>query len=192
MSAPDKVSPVDYDRVKGIIESLLISSELPLTLQQIYSCLGFGTAEMYEEMVRQLNIDYRETGRSFEIQKIAGGFQIYTLPQYARYVEKLWIGRRHSGLTRNALEALAIVAYRQPATRLEIEEIRGVNCDSVLQGLLEKGLLKVTGRKKAPGRPLLYGTTGEFLQKFGLDSLKDLPQEKDFPKTASLLSESIS
>ncbi|MBC8204917.1 MAG: SMC-Scp complex subunit ScpB, partial [FCB group bacterium] len=146
---------IDFNHVKCVIEALLITTDNSLTVRQIYSALGYGSPEIYDDAVKQLNFDYHQSGRSFEIQKIAGGYQIFTLPRFSRYVENLWAGKRHSGLSRGALETAAITAYRQPVTRLEIEEIRGVNCDSVLQSLLDKGLIKVTGRKKAPGRPIL-------------------------------------
>lgn len=158
-----------------------MSSELPLTNQQIRASLDYGSGEIYRKAVEVLNEDYHRTGRSFEIQYIAGGYQIYTLPKYHRYIEKLWTARKRSGLTRSALETLAIAAYRQPVTRLQVEEIRGVNSDSVLQGLLERGLLRISGRQASPGRPILYSTTQEFLRYFGLTSVKDLPRDKDFP-----------
>ena len=173
---------LDYDfrHLCQAIEALLMSSELPLTNQQIRSALDYGNPEVYLKAVNRLNEEYRTTGRSFEIQSIAGGYQIYTLPRFHDYIERLWSSRKRSGLTRSAMETLAIIAYRQPATRLEVEEIRGVNSDSVIAGLLERGLIKITGREHAPGRPFLYSTTVEFLRAFGLNSIKDLPRDKDF------------
>ena len=173
---------LDYDfrHLYQAIEALLMSSELPLTNQQIRAALGYGNPEVYLTAVNRLNEEYRSTGRSFEIQSIAGGYQIYTLPRFQDYIERLWSSRKRTGLTRSAMETLAIIAYRQPATRLEVEEIRGVNSDSVIAGLLERGLIKIAGREHAPGRPFLYGTTVEFLRYFGLDSIKDLPRDKDF------------
>lgn len=161
---------------------MLLSSELPLTVKQIQTALEFGTTEIYEKAVEALNISYLETHRSFEIHKVAGGYQIYTLAKYHRVVERLWVSRKRAGLTRSALETLAIISYRQPVTRIQIEEIRGVNSDSVLQGLLERGLIKISGRQSVPGRPMLYSTTSEFLRYFGLHSIGDLPRDKDFPE----------
>lgn len=181
MSRIDNESLIDFKHLRGAVEALLLSSELPLTNQQIMTSLEFGTPEMFQQAVNELNEEYRQSGRSFEIQFIAGGYQIYTLPQFHNYVERLWMVRKRTGLTRSAMETLAIVSYRQPITRIQIEEIRGVGSDSVLQGLLERGLIKITGRQSAPGRPILYGTTKEFLRYFGLQSIADLPRDKDFP-----------
>jgi segregation and condensation protein B len=181
MSGREEQINVNLKPLMGAVEALLLSSELPLSPQQIHASLDFGTVELYQQAVDELNREYRQTGRSFEIQKVAGGYQIYTLPQYSKMIERLWIARKRSGLTRSALETLAIIAYRQPITRLMIEEIRGVNSESVLQGLLERGLIKIGGRQSSPGRPLLYYTTNEFLRYFGLDTLADLPKDKDFP-----------
>ena len=181
MSRIENESLVDYKHLRGAIEALLLSSELPLTNQQIMTSLEFGSPEMYQKAINELNEEYRRSGRSFEIQSIAGGYQIYTLPKFHNYVERLWMVRKRTGLTRSALETLAIISYRQPITRVQIEEIRGVGSDSVLQGLLERGLTKITGRQSAPGRPILYGTTKEFLRYFGLQTIADLPRDKDFP-----------
>jgi len=171
---------IDFKHLCQAVEALLMSSELPLTNQQIRTALGYGTPEVYKKAVELLNEDYRKTGRSFEIQAVAGGYQIYTLARFHDYIDRLWSSRKRSGLTRSALETLAIIAYRQPVTKVEIEEIRGVNSDSVVQGLLERGLIKISGREQAPGRPMIYNTTSEFLRYFGLNSIKDLPQDKDF------------
>lgn len=183
---PEKVEynigDLDYDfrHLCEAIEALLMSSELPLTNQQIRTALGFGAPDVYHKAVEILNQEYHSTKRSFEIQSIAGGYQIYTLPKFQDYIERLWSARKKTGLTRSAMEALAIIAYRQPVTRVEIDEIRGVNSDWVVQALLERGLIKITGREHAPGRPILYATTAEFLRYFGLNTIKDLPRDKDF------------
>jgi len=182
MPTTNNDSLIDFEYLKGAIEAMLLSSELPLTVKQIQTALDLGTPELYDRAVEALNISYRETNRSFEIHKIAGGYQIYTLAKFHRPVEKLWVSRKRAGLTRSALETLAIISYRQPVTRIQIEEIRGVNSDSVLQGLLERGLIKISGRQSAPGRPMLYNTTSEFLRYFGLHSIGDLPRDKDFPE----------
>lgn len=189
ISKPENEPRIDFDYLMEAVEALLLSSELPLTSQQIRTSLEFGTSEIYQEAVDKLNSEYRRTGRSFEIQRVAGGYQLYTLPQFHKFIERLWIARKRSGLTRSALETLAIIAYRQPVTRVQIEEIRGVGSDSVLQGLLERGLLKISGRQAAPGRPMLYATTKEFLRYFGLNTINDLPRDKDFPEQRALQSD---
>ena len=178
---------IDYDleHMCQAIEALLMSSELPLTNQQIRTALGFGTPEIYLKAVNLLNEEYRKSRRSFEINSVAGGYQIYTLPKFQDYIERLWSSRKKSGLTRSGMETLAIIAYRQRITRVEIDDIRGVNSDSVIQGLLERGLIKISGRESSPGRPMIYTTTAEFLRYFGLNSLKDLPRDKDFELEAA-------
>lgn len=178
---------IDYDleHMCQAIEALLMSSELPLTNQQIRTALGFGTPEIYLKAVNLLNEEYRKSRRSFEINSVAGGYQIYTLPKFHDYIERLWSSRKKTGLTRSGMETLAIIAYRQPITRVEVDEIRGVNSDSVVQGLLERGLIKISGRESSPGRPMIYTTTTEFLRYFGLNTIKDLPRDKDFQLEAA-------
>ncbi|MBC8278074.1 MAG: SMC-Scp complex subunit ScpB [FCB group bacterium] len=178
---------IDYDleHLCQAIEALLMSSELPLTNQQIRTAIGFGSPEIYLKAVNLLNEEYRKSRRSFEINSIAGGYQIYTLPKFHDYIERLWASRKKTGLTRSGMETLAIIAYRQRITRVEVDEIRGVNSDSVIQGLLERRLIKISGRESSPGRPMIYTTTAEFLRYFGLNSLRDLPRDKDFELEAA-------
>ena len=117
-----------------------------------------------------------ETGNAYRIREVAGGYQFYILPEYTGYVEELFTRRRKMRLTRAALETLAIVAYRQPVTKTEVEQIRGVASDGVIHNLLEKNMLAITGRASTIGKPLQYGTTDDFLKFFGLNHLEDLPK----------------
>ena len=132
------------------------------------------------EVLDELEREYREGERSFGIRQVAGGFQIYTNPAYADWIKKLFGPRREAKLSVPALETLAIIAYRQPITRTEIEFIRGVNAEGVLSTLLERGLIRTMGRKDVVGRPIIYGTTRYFLKNFGLNSLDELPNWERF------------
>ncbi len=129
--------------------------------------------------VAALNEQYEQSGRSFRIEQVAGGYRVMTLAEYADVIGAFQKQRDSSKLSKPALETLAIVAYRQPITRADLEAIRGVSCGEVLRSLLEKRLIAITGRAEVLGRPMLYGTTRAFLDAFGLSSIKDLPQTGD-------------
>jgi segregation and condensation protein B len=163
--------------MKRIIEALLIATDEPLSIQKIAEIVGIPQDDIRQN-IDELNHDYQATGRSFEIKEIAGGFQIYTLPEFADQVGALH--DRKTGLSKAALETLAIIAYHQPITRGEIEKVRGVDSTGVLMTLLQRGLIKTRGRLPLPGRPIQYGTTKEFLRYFGIKDIIDLPREEDF------------
>lgn len=131
------------------------------------------------EAVEELNRQYDASGRAFRVMAVAGGFQVLTLPAFAPVVARLKGSRLQGRLTPAALETLAIIAYRQPLLRADLESIRGVACGEVLRGLMERRLVRIVGRADEVGRPMLYGTTREFLKVFGLSRLEDLPQSKD-------------
>jgi segregation and condensation protein B len=135
--------------------------------------------EIIRQAVTNLNGEYESNERVFRIIEIAGGFQFATSPTVSMYVSRLYKERSRRRLSNAALETLAIVAYKQPVSKADIENIRGVNCDEVLKSLLEKNLVTITGRAESVGRPLLYGTTDEFLRQFGLASMKDLPKPRE-------------
>ena len=135
--------------------------------------------EQVREAIDQLNDEYERTKRAFRIIQVAGVRQVMTLPEYGELLKRLRGDRQMARLTPAALETLAIVAYRQPILRADLEAIRGVACGEVLRGLLDRRLIRIVGRAEELGRPMLYGTTKEFLEVFGLASLKDLPQAKD-------------
>lgn len=163
--------------MKNIIEALLIATDVPLPLDKICEIVN-QPPEDVRRMIEELNRDYRETNRAFEIKEIAGGFQIYTLPQYAEWI--VILHKKKERLSKAALETLAIIAYHQPVTRADIEKARGVDSSWILESLMLKGLIKTCGRLDAPGRPIKYGTTKEFLRYFALKDLTDLPQEEKF------------
>lgn len=162
---------------RSIIEALLIAVDSPLPMVKIMEITNLPEEDI-RRLIEELNHQYRQTKRSFEIKEIAGGFQIYTLPEYA-----LWVGALHdrkSKLSRAALETLAIIAYHQPITRAEIEKLRGVDSTYMLEILLQKNLVRTCGRLPIPGRPIKYGTTREFLRYFGIKDLSEMPREEDF------------
>lgn len=159
-----------------IVEALLFSTDEPLSLEKISGVLTFVSQEQVKAIIDQLNQKYTDNGHTFRIREIAGGFQVYTLPEYALWIENLWEKTRWQRLSRPALETLAIVAYRQPIVKGEIDKIRGVQSDGTLRTLLERDLIEIKGREKSPGRPLLYQITDKFLSFFGINDLKELPQ----------------
>jgi len=167
------------DRLAPRVEAILVTAEKTLSPARIADTLGIGLdeggAKPIEAAIEELNRIYAETGRTFRIERVAGGYRLMTLPDFAETVEKQRQSRVSSKLSQAALETLAIVAYRQPITRADIEAIRGVACGEVLRSLLERHLVKIAGRAEEVGRPILYGTTRHFLEVFGLASLKDLP-----------------
>ena len=145
----------------------------PRRLADIVSAVG---VPEIRQAVEELKSQYDEQGRAFQIQEIAGGFQLFSRPEFRKYVQQLKRSRGDGRLTQAALETLAIVAWKQPIIRADIEAIRGVQSGEMLRGLAERRLVKIIGRLDVIGRPLLYGTTRRFLQHFGLKSLRDLPK----------------
>ena len=165
--------------LKAIVEAILFASDEPVAVERLADAAGEGvTAHEVRDAIRQLVEEYDAAGRAFTVEEIAGGLQLFTRPEYNPYLKKLLQARRRARFTQAALETLAIIAYKQPVTRIEVEDIRGVACGDMIRTLMEKGLVRITGRSEKLGRPLLYGTTKKFLQAFGLGSLKDLPDAK--------------
>jgi segregation and condensation protein B len=167
---------MDRNESKRVIEALLFATDVPLPISRIKATLGEIDAKILRQLLNELKSEYDQDGHSFALVELAGGFQIYTRPEYSKWVGELFRGRRVARLTAAALETLGIVAYKQPIIKADMESIRGVNVDGVVATLLERNLITVVGRDNRPGRPLLYGTTPEFLRYFGLSSLSDLPK----------------
>ncbi|NOZ03925.1 MAG: SMC-Scp complex subunit ScpB [FCB group bacterium] len=161
-----------------IIEALLFASPEPLTQQQVNLVFESDPPRL-KTVVEALREKYEQGGHAFEIIAVAGGYQITSKPEYEVWIRRLLKGSGRLLLSSAALETLAIVAYKQPLSRYEIEAIRGVDCSGVLKTLLSRGLIRIKGRDKGPGRPLLYGTTERFLENFGLAKLSDLPKLKE-------------
>jgi segregation and condensation protein B len=164
--------------IKPILESLFFVSDSPIHLETLVEILPESNKETILNGIRQIQMEYEDPSRGIELIEIAGGYQFRTKPMCAQWVNRLKKVKAIK-LSQAGLETLAIVAYRQPVIRPAIEEIRGVDSGSVLHTLLEKGLIKVMGRKDLPGRPIVYGTTQAFLELFGLNTLSDLPTLKE-------------
>lgn len=171
---------MEAEQVKRVVEALLFTSEKPLTIEQIKEVLEDSRTELIKSQIAQLKTEYQNEQRSFTVEEVAGGWRLSTDARYAPWLQKLYRKVRTEKLSRPALETLAIIAYRQPLTRQAAEDIRGVNVDGVLKTLLEKSLVRISGRKQIPGRPFLYSTTRVFLEFFGLHSLEDLPKLEEF------------
>ncbi len=159
-----------------VLEAILFTADTPLTLPKIVSLLGVGTARDVKKHIESLNQRYVSQGATFRIEKIAGGYQMLTLPQFNTWLRRLRQSRQDSRFSAAALETLSVVAYKQPVTRADIEAIRGVAAGEMLNRLRELNLVKIVGRAEDVGRPMLYGTTKRFLEVFGLASLDELPQ----------------
>ena len=170
----------------SIIEALIFSSDEPLTNAEIISAIkGIDgedieiTNDDIENVIGELNNKYLETPNSFRILKIANGYVFATIEEYAKYVGYLSSEKTKRRLSPAALESLSIIAYKQPITKPELEKIRGVNSDHIVNSLLEKNLITIKGRSESVGRPLLYTTTEEFLKYFGLNNISDLPRPRE-------------
>jgi len=171
-----------------VVEALLFASDTPVEAERIQEVLDLGSEAEARALVEDLKARYEAEERGLQIVEVGGGFRMVTRPEVAPWLVRLAKSRTRSRLSRSALETLAIVAYRQPVSRPEIDVARGVNSDAVLESLLDRRLIRIAGRKDAPGRPFLYETTREFLIAFGLRDLTELPQvEGDLPQPATTL-----
>jgi len=171
--------------VKAILEALIFASPEPLTPKAMFKLLAAEPREQVQAALDQLKRDYDRAG-GLQLVEVAGGYQIVTRPDLHEWVRRLFHERTTQRLTVQALETLAVIAYRQPITALEITEIRGVNTSGVLSTLLERHLIKIVGRKQVVGRPFLYATTKEFLIRFGLNDIADLPRIEDMAEAFGL------
>ena len=167
------------------LEALLFSTHHPLTAGRLAEMLELEATKPVKRAIRELNEQYVASDRSFRVEQVAGGYQLLTLPQFGEMLKKLHQREVDAKLTKAALETLAIIAYKQPILRVDIEAIRGVACGETIRSLMEKHLVKIAGRAEVPGRPILYGTTRRFLEVFGLNSVKDLPQSEQTLANAS-------
>ena len=161
--------------LKAEIEALLFATDQPLGLGRLQEVLPDAERGAIQAALAELERDYDDSGRAFRVLRVAGGWQLATRQEYADIVRRLFVGKRRVRLTKAALESLAIIAYKQPTTRPEVDAIRGVSSGGVLETLLERNLVHIAGRAEGVGRPLLYATTPEFLQYLGLNHLEDLP-----------------
>ncbi len=178
--APAKPAPLTDEQLKAQLETLLFITDHPLSIDELRKLTKVKDVARLRALVGELKQKLEEQACAVQILEIAGGFQMATRPAHADLVRKLFAERMTMRLSTAAHETLAIVAYKQPLTRAEIEDIRGVEVIAALETLLEKRLIKVVGRKESVGRPLLYGTTADFMRHFGLGSLEDLPPIDEF------------
>lgn len=166
---------MEKNQYKNIIETLLFVATKPVRLTELAEVIGISIDDV-KNLLEELKEEYKDRG--LQIIQIAGGYQLATKPEYSEYVKK-FTSSPPTKLSKPATETLAIIVYRQPITKPEIEKLRGVNVDGVINTLLEKKLIKISGRKEVPGRPFLFVTTPEFLSYFGINSLSDLPKLSD-------------
>ncbi|MCS7229198.1 MAG: SMC-Scp complex subunit ScpB [Candidatus Kryptonium sp.] len=179
------------ENLKSIVEAIIFASDTPLSLKQIKDIINEPQRKIpsnsdskiseddIKKIIASLNQEYSERGSAFRIIEIAEGYQFATLPEFAKWVGRLFKEKSKKKLSQPALETLAIIAYKQPISKPEIEAIRGVNVDHIIKTLLEKRLITIVGRAETLGRPLLYGTTKEFLKYFGLKNLSELPKPSE-------------
>jgi segregation and condensation protein B len=163
----------------ALVEAALLAADEPLSPRRLAGVAGLADAGEARRLVRRLHALYDQDGTAFQVEELAGGFQLLTRPEYHPWLLRLRRAGAELRLSPPARETLAIIAYRQPIMRADIEAIRGVQCSDVLRLLMEKGLVRIAGRDESLGRPVLYGTTKKFLQTFGLRSLKELPAAED-------------
>ena len=186
MKAPDETPCADQS-IESRVEAVLLSMSRPLSESKLVDMLGLGSVNakdkmpvtMVKQAIDHLNSEYAQSGRSFRIERLAGGWQLLTLSKFGPLLTRVHGAKLQGRLTPAALDTLAIIAYRQPTLRSELEAVRGVACGDVLRGLMERRLVRITGRAEELGRPMLYGTTSEFLRVFGISRLEDLPQARE-------------
>jgi segregation and condensation protein B len=176
------------DEIRAVLEALIFASPQPLTPREIGTVLGGVPKESWQAAITEMRADYARDGRGLQLVEVAGGYQITTRPEYNDWVRELLDPRTPTRLSIQALETLAVIAYKQPVTLPEIIDLRGVKSGGVIKTLLEKRLIRITGRKEVVGRPMLYGTTKEFLLHFGLKDLAELPKIEEF---AEVLGEEV-
>lgn len=170
--------------IESVAEAVLFASDEPLRLERLADIVGTGVKQL-RQYIEQLNSKYQANNNAFRIEQIAGGYQMLTLSGYNHWLSKLLRVRSDGKLSPAALETLAIIAYKQPVIRVDIEAIRGVAAGDMIRNLMYKRLVKILGRAEVLGRPMLYGTTRKFLQIFGLNSLKDLPEVEELKKPSA-------
>jgi segregation and condensation protein B len=180
----------DLEDIKATLEALLFVSHDPLTMEKLASVLEGVPKSTLKTTMQVLQDEYEQVGRGLLITEVAGGFVMVTRPEHSAAIKRLSKAKTSTKLSRSALEAMAIISYKQPITRSEIEKIRGVETSGVLRTLLDQKMIRIVGRQEIPGRPILYGTGKQFLQRFGLRDLRDLPPLKELKDLGA--SESLS
>lgn len=182
---------MEENNLKSAIEALIFASDKPVTIEQIKKVLGVSDVSLVRKSIGELKTEYEAQNRGLRIIEIAGGFQMIACIAFSPFLKKLFKYRYSDKLSKPALESLAIIAYKQPLTRSEIESLRNVNVDGVMKSLMDKDLIRICGRKKVPGRPFVYGTTRQFLEHFGLNSLDELPKMDEFSAMAKEVEDKV-
>ncbi|MCY2927791.1 MAG: SMC-Scp complex subunit ScpB [Planctomycetota bacterium] len=182
--ALEPAAPGDESALDARVEAVLFASDSALNAAKLGNVVAVKSKRAVAAAVDRLNRRYDETGSAFRIENIAGGYQMLTRPEFQEVVRQFYHQKADNKLTQAAMETLAIVAYRQPIIRADVESIRGVACGEVLRGLMERQLVKIVGRAEILGRPMLYGTTRRFLEVFGLNSIEDLPNAEELRAAA--------
>lgn len=170
---------MELNELKKVLEAFLFVSSSPVQLEQVKEMLGIRDKSLIENAIGELKSKYEKGDSPLRVIEVAGGYRLTTVPELAPYLKKWFKGER-SRVSKASLETLSIIAYKQPVTRSEVEAIRGVNVEGPLDTLLERGLIRIVGRKETVGRPILYGTTRLFLEHFGLNTLRELPVLSEF------------
>ncbi len=172
---------MEQNELKAVVEALLLASDRPLTAEEMKQAFDENvSAGDLREQLEILTAEYESQNRGIRLAQIAGGYQLVTDEKLSAYLKRFCQSREKKKFSQATLETLSVIAYRQPVTRADIEFIRGVNVDGALQTLVDKNMVQVVGRKEVPGRPMLYGTTKEFLERFGLNTVKELPPLAEF------------
>jgi segregation and condensation protein B len=174
------------NNIKRTVEALIFAAPEPLSFKEIKNIRADIDKKILDQTIAALNEEYRKEGRAFHIIPLGNGWQLVTREEFVKDLKKLYEHCIKTRLSKPALETLSIIAYKQPITKIEIENIRGVNADGMIKSLLKRELIKMTGRKDVPGRPIIYEITNKFLQYFGLASLKDLPNFEEFVKAEKI------
>ena len=175
--------PLAREKLLALLEAVLLIADEPLPIRKLVQAAGLADTAAARRLLKRLQECYDQDGSAFELEELAGGFQLMTRQEYHRWLTTLRRSQQELRLTGPGRETLAIIAYRQPIMRADIEAIRGVHCGEVLRLLMEKGLVKIVGRDDSLGRPVVYGTTKKFLQVFGLKSLKELPNAEQLGRS---------
>ncbi len=178
--AAGQAEAISQRELKAIIEAILFVSAEPFPVARLVTVLGNVTKGEVQQTLQLLAHEMEQDGRGIQLARIAGGYRLVTKQEYAPWIKRLDKAKTAQKLSRSALESLAIIAYKQPLVRAEIEEIRGVETSGVIRTLLERKLVRIVGRKEVPGRPIMYGTTKLFLEHFGLQDLTQLPPLREF------------
>ena len=176
---PDNPEPT----LESVVEAVLFTTDEPINPAKIVKIADLSSVKQVTDAIAILNEKYLQTNSAFTIEKIAGGYQMLTHRVYNNWLRRLLRARTESKLTQASLETLAIIAYKQPIIRADVEAIRGVSSGEMIRGLMAKGFVKITGRAEVLGRPMQYGTTRKFLETFGLNSLRDLPGTEELKKS---------